>query len=57
MRINLDQPAGSSMTGPGDVYAKEIAGAGNAFAYAIYEHSSLPLRVFEAARIATAMIN
>ena len=24
--------------------------------YAIYEHSKLPLRVFEAARIATAMI-
>ena len=27
------------MTGPGDIYAKEISGAGNAFAYAIYEHS------------------
>jgi alkylhydroperoxidase family enzyme len=45
------------MTGPGEIYAKEISGAGNAFAYAIYEHSKLPLRVFEAARIATAMIN
>ena len=57
MRINLDQADGSLMTGPGDLYAKEIAGAGNSFAYAIYEHSSLPLRVFEAGRIATAMIN
>jgi alkylhydroperoxidase family enzyme len=57
MRINLDQADSSLMTGPGDLYAKEIAGAGNAFAYAIYEHSSLPLRVFEAGRIATAMIN
>jgi len=45
------------MTVPGDLYAKEISGAGNAFAYAIYEHSILPLRVFEAARISTAMIN
>ena len=41
----------------GDIYATEIAGAGNAFAYAIYEHSKLPLRVFEAARLITAMIN
>ena len=57
MRINLDQTEASLMTGPGDLYAKEIAGAGNAFAYAIYEHSILSLRVFEAARIATAMIN
>ncbi len=57
MRITLEQTDGSLMTGPGDLYAKEIAGAGNAFAYAIYEHSTLPLRVFEAARIATAMIN
>ena len=57
MRITLEQTDGSLMTGPGDLYAKEIAGAGNAFAYAIYEHSALPLRVFEAARIATAMIN
>tara|TARA_B100000900_G_scaffold256809_1_gene218850 strand:- start:78 stop:557 length:480 start_codon:yes stop_codon:yes gene_type:complete len=45
------------MLGPGDVHAKEISAAGNAFAYAIYEHSKLPLRVFEAARIATAQIN
>ena len=57
MRIEIDQTSDELMTGPGDLYAKEIAGAGNAFAYAIYEHSKLPLRVFEAARIATAMIN
>ena len=57
MRIEIDQTSNELMTGPGDLYAKEIAGAGNAFAYAIYEHSKLPLRVFEAARIATAMIN
>ena len=57
MRLRLDQTDGPLMTGPGDLYAKEISGAGNAFAYAIYEHSELPLRVFESARISTAMIN
>ena len=57
MRIKIDQVSNDLMTGPGDLYAKEISGAGNAFAYAIYEHSKLPLRVFEAARITTAMIN
>jgi alkylhydroperoxidase family enzyme len=45
------------MAGPGDIYAPEISAAGNAFARAIYEHSRLSLRVFEAARIATAIIN
>ena len=57
MRLTVDQTNDSLMTGPGDLYAKEISDAGNAFAYAIYEHSKLPLRVFEAARISTAMIN
>ena len=42
MRLRLDQTDGSLMTGPGDLYAKEISGAGNAFAYAIYENSELP---------------
>ena len=46
MRINLSKADGGTMTGPGDVYAKEISGAGNAFAYSIYEHSKLPLREF-----------
>ena len=57
MRIKIDRKKNDLMTGPGDIYAKEIAGAGNSFAYAIYEHSILPLRVFEAARLITAMIN
>ena len=55
MRIKVN--SNTNLTGPGEIYAKEISSAGNAFAYAIYEHSKLPLRVFEAARIATAMIN
>lgn len=42
---------------PGAVYVPEIAQAGGAFAKAVYQNSQLPLRVFEAARIATAMIN
>ena len=57
MRINIEQTDSSLMAGPGEIYAKEISFAGNAFAYSIYEHSKLPLRVFEAARIATAIIN
>ena len=40
-----------------NILKAEISAAGNAFAHAIYEHSQLPLKVFEAARIATAMIN
>ena len=57
MRINVDTDSNQTMTGPGEIYAKEISEAGNAFAYSIYKHSKLPLKVFEAARIATAMIN
>tara|TARA_B100000945_G_scaffold180032_1_gene144289 strand:+ start:12982 stop:13509 length:528 start_codon:yes stop_codon:yes gene_type:complete len=57
MRIKVNQTDSGIMTGPGEIYAKEISSAGNAFAYSIYEHSKLSLRVFEAARIATAMIN
>ena len=57
MRINVEKDSNQTMTGPGEIYAKEISAAGNAFAYSIYQHSKLPLKVFEAARIATAMIN
>ena len=57
MRINVDKASNHTMTGPGEIYAKEISDAGNAFSYSIYQHSKLPLKVFEAARIATAMIN
>ena len=57
MRINVNKDTNQTITGPGEIYAKEISAAGNAFAYSIYQHSKLPLKVFEAARIATAMIN
>ncbi len=46
MRIKLKENSASSMLGPGEVHAKEISAAGNAFAYAIYEHSKLPLKSF-----------
>lgn len=39
------------------IHTPELASAGNDFAYAIYQHSKLPMRIFEAARIATAVIN
>jgi alkylhydroperoxidase family enzyme len=38
-------------------YAPKIGAAGGAFAYAVYQSSSLPLRVLEAARYRTAQIN
>ena len=38
-------------------YAPEIIAASDAFAQAVYAHSQLKLRMFEAARIATAVIN
>lgn len=38
-------------------YAPEIIAASDVFAHAVYAHSQLPLRLFEAARIATAVIN
>jgi alkylhydroperoxidase family enzyme len=38
-------------------YSPLITAAGTAFSLATYEHSRLPLRVFEAARIRTAHIN
>ena len=59
MRVTLPEDAESTsvMTGPGDYYASEIAHAGNEFAYSIYRNSKLPLKIFEAARIATAMVN
>ena len=59
MRVTLPENTqrASVMTAPGEHYAKEIATAGNEFAYSIYRHSKLPLKVFEAARITTAIIN
>lgn len=38
-------------------YSPEIINAGNNFAMAPYRYSTLPIRLFEACRIATAVIN
>jgi alkylhydroperoxidase family enzyme len=38
-------------------YSPELVRAGSAFGLAPYQHSRLPLRLFEACRIATAVIN
>ena len=59
MRIEVakSNQDGNLMAGPGDIYAPEISSAGNEFASTIYRHSRLPLRTFEAARMATAIIN
>ncbi len=40
-----------------NLLAPEIVSAANNYAFAIYQNSKLPLRVFEAARIATAVVN
>ena len=59
MRIEVakSNQDGNLMAGPGDIYAPEISSAGNEFASTIYRHSRLSLRTFEAARMATAIIN
>ncbi len=59
MRITPPQHADSSLDpmATAQSYAPDIVDAGNAFSYSIYQHSKLSLRVFEAARIATAAIN
>lgn len=59
MRISLPEnsDADASPLDAANYHAPEIVGAGNAFAYALYQHSKLPLGVFEAARVATAVVN
>lgn len=59
MRISTPKQAETSLDpmATAQSYAPGIVDAGNAFSYSIYQHSKLPLRVFEAARIATAAIN
>jgi len=57
MRVALDVPPGTAMPNLADAYAPELIGAAGAFSVATYRHSILPLRLFEAARIAIAAIN
>ena len=56
MRVAITDPAGP-MPNLADDYAPELVNAGTAFSIATYKNSRLPLRLFEAARIAIAVIN
>lgn len=57
MRVDLEMKPGQPMPDLSEKYMPELARAGGAFGLAPYRHSKLPLRMFEACRIATAVIN
>ncbi|KQM19499.1 carboxymuconolactone decarboxylase family protein [Novosphingobium sp. Leaf2] len=57
MRVELAPQPHTPIPDLSAQYAPEIVRAGNAFAMALYKHATLPLRLFEACRIATAVIN
>lgn len=57
MRVAITQHPGQPMPNLADDYAPELLNAATAFSIATYRHSRLPLRLFEAARIAIARIN
>jgi len=57
MRVTLEDQPENPIPDLSRAYAPEIIAAGNAYAMAPYRHSTLPLRMFEACRIATAVIN
>lgn len=57
MRVSLEEQPQNPIPDLSVAYAPEIISAGNSFAMAPYRYSKLPLRMFEACRIATAVIN
>ncbi|MFA5524818.1 MAG: hypothetical protein WDA24_10720 [Tissierellales bacterium] len=58
MRINMpSEHASNPVAHLAENYAGEIVNAGLAFSKAVYQHSRLSLREFEAARVRTAEIN
>lgn len=57
MRVELDPQPHNPIPSLSVQYPSEIIQAGSAFALAAYQHSKLPLRLFEACRVATAVIN
>jgi alkylhydroperoxidase family enzyme len=57
MRVSVPTSPDQIMPNIGAHFAPEIVGASSGFARATYQHSKLSLRMFEAARIATAVIN
>lgn len=56
MRVAFDDQSGP-MPNLAERYAPELLGAAGAFSVATYKHSILPIREFEAARMAIAAIN
>lgn len=57
MRVALTPNPDNFFPNLSEAYAPEIIAASSAFSFATYQNSKLPLRLFEAARIATAVIN
>jgi len=57
MRVAFEQKPGQPLGDLSSRYSPEMLKAAGAFSHATYQHSRLPLRLFEAARIATAVIN
>jgi len=57
MRIDVPFQQGDYPLDAAKSHIPEMVAAANEFAFSIYQHSKLPIRVFEAARIATAVIN
>ncbi|KHK91063.1 carboxymuconolactone decarboxylase family protein [Novosphingobium malaysiense] len=57
MRVDLESQPGNPIPDLSTRYAPEIIEAGAGFSMAPYRHSKLPLRLFEACRVATAVIN
>ena len=57
MRVAIPERPGQAMPNLADTYAPDLVNAATAFSIATYQHSRLPLRLFEAARIAIALIN
>lgn len=57
MRVELKPQPGNALVNLAEDYNSDLINAANTFALAPYRHSTLPLRLFEACRIATAVIN
>lgn len=57
MRVAYEPQPGQPLGDLSAQYSPELLQAASGFTFATYQHSRLPLRMFEAARIATAVIN
>lgn len=57
MKIDFPENVESPAFSLGDYYCPEIVSSAKSFAAAIYQHSTITLKEFEAARVVTALIN